>query len=444
MSAGGILHRPRRRFGAPVTSSLPSVPAAWSDTVNQRTGVNVKLASGGYQTNGPNFPALAGEVPGERAVRTRLIESGVRHVRDVVGRNNNANQTQQLNRLRQYGITAQLIVGKIDGSMGEPDEIMDRIGLLDDGVVHGLEGNNEVNLTVSGGGFAGWENVNRTRQISLWNNRAGRRAAVASLGGRKGYSQMGNLGAYCTHGNTHQYPGGNPPDVRIDEVLRQERQYVTPNKTCDMTETGFHTAINSTGTHYPTPEAVAGVYADRLVMDHFRNPLVEVCYLYQFFDNARDDAKTDQEKNFGLCAWDAQPSPSWRGKPQFWSIARLLALTKDQTGPELASLTPTTYTPSALPMTVTGGGSDLRWVLLGKRDGTYLAVLWRTASIWTPAAAGGASRTVAPVTVTITTDGSTVTRYRPSTGDAAIGQTTGAAHTVSLGANLIVAHIDPS
>lgn len=438
---------PGQYVGSDGDPTIPLITAAQADSLPDSTGVQLHLSSSTYQNNGPNYPALSGEVAGQRAIREALLELGVRHYRDQPFAS--SSESAVVADLHAHGLTMLAIAGYADGSGGTIASIMSRIASYPAGSVDTITGANEWNGTSAGGGYAGWETDDYHWQQGIWTNRAGYSVNAGSLALRKDYAKQVNTttaGPYtgiCDRGECHQYPSGWPPSHWIDTVVSQEQQYVKPVAPVDMTETGYHNGLKSTSGNFPTPEAVAGTYGARLVLEHFREPRVRRVYYYQLLDQGSDVGLTASEKHFGLCRWDsgagtsavAKTSPSWERKPVFTSIANLLTLAADLGAP---------FTTKGLRYKVTGGDSTLKQVLLEKRDGSHLLCLWRDVSIYTPKQypAAGVNQTVANQTLTVTLGLSAqVKQFRPSTSNAAQSTVNGLIHSVTLGAEVVVLQV---
>ena len=156
------------------------------------------------------------------------------------------------------------------------------------------------------------------------------------------------------------------------------------------------------------PEDVAGVYTPRILLEHILNGDKRV-YTYELVDEFDDPGKTDVESNWGLMHRD------WTPKPAYTAMKNLLGLLSDA-GPA--------FTPTALPVKVTGFPGDGKYLLTQKRNGQYVLLLWRNVSIYDPATKQ--PQTVTPTNVTLQLAKNTkVTVYRPSSSAAPVSTTTG-------------------
>jgi hypothetical protein len=108
----------------------------------------------------------------------------------------------------------------------------------------------------------------------------------------------------------------------------------------------------------------------RLYLDYFRRGIART-FAYELIDEHPDPQHVNAEASFGLLRNDLSE------KPAFVSLKRLIALLRDP-GPA--------FTPKRLRYAIEGAPSDLRRLLLQKRDGSYYLALWQADSVWDPAA----------------------------------------------------------
>lgn len=336
-----------------VLDDTPEVRARPADSLVDAFGVQTHLA----------YP----DTPYQDVARTKqvLVDLGVRHVRDQLYSNKPALYAA-MQEIASEGIRFNVIMGN-PISWDNPTNLVRTLrDNVPTGVVESLEGANEWNLK----GRENWIVELRAHQQALHD------AAEAdpvtrdlpvlapSLGMRTGYDELGDLSALADVGNVHIYPGGQRPSTFLQPVL-DAQTLVTPGKPTMVTEGGYHDAMNTESGHRPTPEDVVGVYAPRMLLEHYAAG-TERFYMYQLFDERYDPEDTDSEASFGLVRYDFTP------KPAYTALRNLLALAADP-GPE--------FTPGTLEYAV-DGPADLRHVLLQKRDGTFLLVMWRDVSLW--------------------------------------------------------------
>lgn len=341
-------------------------------------------------------------------VRDRLIESGIRHVRDGF-----SNRIQDLG---EKGIKSTIIADLANNSHGDIEDIKnicDRIkrenenGLFIDAV----EGPNEVDIfwdmfkkTYKGDGHEqGQEGIikgavqfQKDLYTTLKSDTATEPLTVLGLalgrtydpgGGFPNPIPKGELTDFVDWGNFHPYPGGgNPfsapsayagiqkyywqsnfPSINLDEYPYAFHTYQPPYapKPMASTETGWSTYKNGIS------ERTHGKYIPRLYAEYFRLG-IQRAYIYEFIDEFKDDNKTNREANFGLLRRDTS------AKPGFTAIKNLISLLQDD-GPD--------FEPGELDyefrrFTIEGYGRKqyVHQLVLQKSDGDFYILLWHEIS----------------------------------------------------------------
>lgn len=347
--------------GAAPAAAVP-VPARQADAFVESVGVNVHL---GY-TDSPYEDGTA--------VRDRLLDLGVRYVRDGISQGR-PDVYRRMRELAQQGVRTNLIVGdplQRWGS-GPLEAQLDLIAreLAPAGAVASLEGPNEYDNQ----GRDDWAGTLRDYQRRLFEG-ARSRAALAgirvlgpTLVHRDSRERLGDISQWLDQGNMHPYPGGGAPD--LDSHLEDELRLAAKNssaKRVQATETGYHNGVGSDSGHLPASEAAAGVYMPRLYLDYFRRGVART-FSYELIDQRPNPERTDSEANFGLLRHDLSE------KPAYTALKRLLGLLADR-GPG--------FDARGLDLTIGGATGGLRRLLLQKRDGTHYLVLWRAEQVWDP------------------------------------------------------------
>ncbi len=326
------------------------------------------------------------------------------------------------------GIKFNLVMGE-PNTVQTPQVLLDRVvheGLAP--IVESFEGANEWNLS----GRPGWAGELRAHQKAVWTAVKGNPATrsipvlAPALGMRTGFTELGDISAWCDLGNLHNYPGAQRPSVRIDDLTPQEKA-ITGGKPVVYSESGYHNAHKTSEGHFPTPEWLAGVYAPKLVLEHYIRGTARV-FQYELFDYFYEPTRTDQEGHFGLNTFDGTP------KPAFTATANLYRLLADKGA---------SFRPGTLAYRLDGQSSDMRQLLLAKSDGTFVVVVWRDVSAYDRKTRTTLS--VPTVTPTLTlASAATVRVHRPSVSGAAQSTTTAASVPLPVGSDVVVATIDPA
>ncbi|MEI2776724.1 MAG: hypothetical protein V9G19_12300 [Tetrasphaera sp.] len=333
-------------------------------------------------------------------------------------------------KLAANGIKVNGLMGNPDGDGGTPEQLVARVAESLAPYMNSLEGANEWNLN----GGSDWLPELVNHQTRLWNAAKGNAVTRGipvlgpALGMRQGYEEFGNRSSIMDYGNFHLYTGGYVPGYRTDDMIARQR-IVCGSKPMYVTETGWHNAVNWRGPHYYTPEAVAGLYAPRLLLEYFIRDVPKLA-IYKLTDS-NDPDKNDRESNFGLLRVDGSR------KPAYTSFANLNTIMTRQYRTGGRAGTPLSFT-------FRGGPADLRTALVARPDGRYLFFLWRSqAAVWDPKK----RLNLTPTTETATIDwGGTrsVRRFAPATSSTAISTTTTSQSSVELKAQLEVLEVSPA
>jgi hypothetical protein len=172
------------------------------------------------------------------------------------------------------------------------------------------------------------------------------------------YASLGDVSAFFDFANVHHYFGGRHPGTigwgtdgygSITWGLDLVNRYAS-GRPIVATEAGYQDDMSLTDA---IPARVVGRYMPRVLLEQFRAGIVRT-YLYELADFPRSGS-------YGLLNADGSP------KPAFTAVKGLLTLLSDP-GPA--------FTPRDLGYTVTGGSPDVHHMAFGKRDGTYFLALW--------------------------------------------------------------------
>jgi len=287
-------------------------------------------------------------------VRSRVVELGVRHVRDGLIDTEWRDYYERYDSLAQAGIKATFIVAP-----DQSTELWASYPARMPRAFEGYEAPNELNKS----GDPNWAQVLRQTMVRLRSLRNDPRSAPfpvigPALSRVEAYAELGDVSAYFDAGNIHNYMGGRYPGTTgwgwdgygsIVWNLANAQTYAG-GKPVIATENGYHhdpSAINA------IPQDVAGRYMPRLLMEQYRAGIPRT-YIYELADWSGGG-------NYGLLNHDLSP------KPAYTAVKSLLNLLSDP-GPA--------FTPQGLGYSIQGGTSNVRHMIFQKRDGTYYLAIW--------------------------------------------------------------------
>jgi hypothetical protein len=202
----------------------------------------------------------------------------------------------------------------------------------------------------------------------------------AAWRGLRDYVDWGNFHPYPYNGDPFvpplRYGGldsfflqGDFPSVAITAAPNAFTAYRDIYGTAPMaaTETGYPTARDF------TPEALVAKYLPRLYAEFFRLGIKRT-FVYQLLDFFDDPKNLDPEASFGLLRHDLSE------RPAFATVAALARLLAEPRGP--GGAVPPDF---ALTLRLHGQGafgdpSHVHHLLLSRRDGTLLLLLWNEVS----------------------------------------------------------------
>jgi hypothetical protein len=342
--------------------SLPAFTALASDSFVDSIGINTHLT----YTN----TAYASEWP---RVLSALKTLGVRHIRDgyydwAAGNAMYAKHQQ----LAAAGIGTNFVVAI--GSSASPAEAKTFAKLAGD--VESFEGPNECDA--EGGrncGGAKWLQNLQTFMPTVTN--AGKAVGVPVYGPSfvraSSYPAIGNIARQMTMNNLHIYFGGRNPESGGWGSMDAEGHYYGsiawwldnakidgPGLKSVATESGY--IANATVTPYTLPQNIEAMYVPRTLLMAYKSGLQRT-YLYELLDEV-------SSPGYGLMDDEIKP------KAAYTALANLISLTGDRGA---------AFTPGQLEMQIDGGDSNLQQILLQKRDGSFLLILWVGSSGYDPA-----------------------------------------------------------
>ncbi len=309
-------------------------------------------------------------------VRDRLVELGVRHIRDTSHRDGTrlTDVVPHMQELGRLGIKGNLLAG--DPAMryggGRIDEHLAWVKKNVLSFTESLEGPNEYNHNSND---PNWQQTLRSYQCQ-WARKIradptlAAKTVIGPSPGGVGFDNLGDLTSCLDVGNTHPYPGARSPDRTnhgdLSVHIAAARE-ISGSKPIWFTESGYHNALACVCGHDPVSEAASGTYIPRMFMENFRRGVPRT-YAYELIDGRPDPQRTDPESNFGLLRNDGTR------KPAFTTLRNLLGILAD-TGSASGEL--------SYSLQCTAGCSvPLRHVLLRKSTGAYYVVVWPESSAW--------------------------------------------------------------
>lgn len=226
----------------------------------------------------------------------------------------------------------------------------------------GVEGLNEPDHDYTAEDYT-WAAPTLTYSQNLWTavKADGVTNALPILGPAWSKSHLLSPGDYsgiCDYGNCHLYDqpydmsGGT--NANYANVLTYSRS-VYAGKPLWCTEYGFRVGDVFGGV--TTTEQVQAKYVQRSFLDKWWSGVFAKLIQYQF----RDSGTLDSQDYFGIV------KRTWVAKPAYNALSRLLGILSDANG---------TFTPGSLAFTLAGTTANLRHLVLQKRDGRFLLVLW--------------------------------------------------------------------
>ena len=292
-------------------------------------------------------------------IQSRLVDLGVRHVRDGLIDTTWQDYYERHNALGRLGIKGMFITGP-----GLSDAVLRNYPALMRDSFEAYEAPNEYNLS----GDPNWVATLRTvlaQLHALRNDPSLARFPVIgpSLTDENAYRQLGDVSALVDAGNLHNYFAGRNPGTggwgddgygSIDWNLRVVARSAG-GKPIVTTETGYWDDPTRVAA---IPQDVGGKYMPRLLLEQFLKG-VRRTYIYELCDIP--ESVMPGQSGYGLLRSDGSP------KPAYHAVQGLLALLRDP-GPS--------FMVKPLPYSVTGGTGDVRHVAFQKRDGTYYLALW--------------------------------------------------------------------
>ncbi len=397
---------------------LPSVTLAQS--FQQAKSANNFIDSIGMTTNFtyPDTPYLSSFAK----VKQKLLELGVRHIRDGVARE--SYKYEPMRDLCNSGIRLHTGVGERVEGYGGPvgfnknDYTLNVIKDYYSGCVESLEkGPNEYDI--NHGSDSDWGNTLR-RYVEVVYKKIKSDPVLKNLpvvGPSVAYynvEPVGDISAVLDYGNLHSYPGGSQPTTGLQPNIDFTR-VVSGTKPYYVTETGYHTAINNDSevdagwAQRGVSENAAAKYIPRLFAEYFGQGIPRT-YLHYFLDRFPDPERDNQEDNFGLLRNDLSE------KPSYVSLKNTIALLKDSGGASASG---------GLSYSLEGDLTDIHQLLLQKQDGSFYLIVWQEVPSYDYASKSDINHNRSKLTLKLGTQVGKAETYLPLNGTAPLNTYTG-------------------
>jgi hypothetical protein len=169
--------------------------------------------------------------------------------------------------------------------------------------------------------------------------------------------------------NLHPYPGREHPETNgpgaLDGfVVSAER--IFGKKPMLISETGYHTAVETKGPWLPVSESIKTRYLPRLLLWNFINGIKRT-YIYELIDSV-NNGLADSESNLGLVDYNGNPKSSFSAVKQLLTLFRAPSA-QNVAGPDLE-------------FELNGDYGDLLTAAFKRDDGSHLFFSWLGVSGW--------------------------------------------------------------
>jgi hypothetical protein len=399
-----------------ITIAVPSsagTPADMADALVGTVSVQTHLGYNNvYQTGWSNI------------IRPRLLELGVRHIRERM--NSSPNIISRFQDLGANGIKLTAGCWPQNGDYTDASQCIAQANAIGPSVIDAFDGWNEVD-----GGKAGpdWPTAWVQWETTLWQTYkangtwASRPLYANSLAHAVSADQLGDRSAILDYGNMHSYPAAGLPS-NVSSTWIPKWKEVAGSKPLVVTETGYHTCPTCTNGNGVSLLAQSK-YLGRLVFEYF-NRDVRRTNIYELIDQGV--STTDREKNWGLIKNDGSI------KPAFTTLKNIIALLEDPGS---------TFPPGRLSYSLSGALPTTHQTLLQKRSGKFYLVLWQEVSVWNVSSKSDIRNPDDPVTLTLGTPASAIRVYRPSTGLSPIQSASGTSINLAVPDEVTVVEVTP-
>jgi hypothetical protein len=332
----------------------------------------------------------------DNLIKPRLLELGVRYIRDGVKTDNGDNGKyvyyKRLRDLANSGIKFNLITSATTNY-----SLLEKVYSWTNKAIISFEGINEPDNV----GMSNWVTIVRIAQKNLYQTVRGKTSlshlAVIAPSVLKGQKEIGDLSSWVDIGNLHNYFSGLNPEIDdwrgIQWKLENVAKPVSSSKPVISTETGWANALEGSNTPQGVPEDIVGKYMPRMFLTQFNKGIART-YSYEFIDQGIDPK--DPEANFGLLRNDGSP------KPAYLALKNLINLLKDPGS---------SFKTGSLNYSLGVNTKSFHHTLLQKRNGDFYLAFWTGESGWDTTTKERLLVSDKPVSLTLPKEIASVTRY---------------------------------
>jgi hypothetical protein len=294
-------------------------------------------------------------------IKPRLLELGVRHIRDNPGGDRDAKTKARFTELASSGIRLLLTTSSTTSFNIDYVKSLNVGGVQ---VVEGVEPPNERdNAWGSGmpaqmrsymmGLYPKYKSDATTRNMpvlgpSFANTRDSANKLRAAFPDAANYMDIGNIHSYS--GRDPEGTGGGGWAITLSDAINRQRMGST--KAVWATEKGYKMSGSRNG-HSAVTQRAAAKYLPRQVLSHLMRGAPRL-YVYQLLNHNSED--------FGLLNSNGSP------RLQFTALKNAIGLLKDRGG---------SFTAGTLKYTLSGNLTSIQQILFQKRDGRFYLVLWQ-------------------------------------------------------------------
>lgn len=326
-------------------------------------GINTHLRY--YDTSYGNYPLI----------KQRLLELGIRHIRDG---GSDPTWIQRTNELGALGIRSTIVIDPIIGTgpnasydLKPPHHDVytlvknlvpagvEAIEILNEFDVFRRYGYSRNGIPVTSDNWVEYlRDFTRDTYIALNSDPVTQQIPIIgpSFVYPDSSSRVGDLSQWIDYGNAHPY--SNPLHPGNGNLQRDLENRSRPSASLPMMVTEIGYSTGNANSDRPVSETVQGKYIPRMFLENFNSGVYRT-FSYEFIDQRLDP--NNSEMNYGILRHDGSP------KPAYTALQNLIGLLNDSSTP---------FTPGTLTYSLSGETQNVRQTLLQKSNGNFYMVLW--------------------------------------------------------------------